>query len=404
MRSADRFHSPTPEDVMEYLDGEGSAASRAAIEAHLASCAACQHLVAEQRRLSSDVHAWTVPPAPGSLQPPAPVGSRTWRPSRVMLAGLSAAAVVLIMVSVNVRGRNAVRTGPAAKAMNATFDESTSKPRATAPVPLPSAAPAPFRGQGGGRVGQGAQLDRLQANAPTEAPTAQSALRVPSVIRTAVLHVVAKDFAAARSGIEAVVTAAAGFVDYLTVTGDTSTARTITGTLRVPSDTMADTLARLRALGQVTQDTQGSQDVTDQIVDLDARLASARATEQRLIELLRNRTGRLSDVLEVERELTRVRLDIERLVAEKTNVSSRVTYATIQIEVREERKAAIDGPLSFATRIRVAAADGLEAALDSLAGLVLLVLRAGPVVLLWGGILAATWLLLRRRLQFGIRD
>ena len=391
---------------MEFLDGEGSAASRAAIEAHLASCAACQHLVAEQRRLSSDVHAWTVPPAPGSLQPPAPVRARRWRPSRVMLAGLSAAAVVLVMVSFTVRGRSPLRM-PAPKPMSATFDESTSRTRDTAARPPAPAAP-PVIGRTAGRVGPGAQLDRLQANTPSagpaEAPIAQGALRVPSVIRTAVLHVVAKDFGAARSGIEAIVTAAAGFVDYLTVTGDTSTARTITGTVRVPSDKMTDTLARFRALGQVTQDTQGSQDVTDQIVDLDARLASARATEQRLIELLRNRTGRLSDVLEVERELTRVRLDIERLVAEKTNVTGRVTYATIQIEIREERKAAIDGPLSFPTRIRIAGADGLEAALDSLAGLVLLVLRAGPVVLLWGGVLGATWLLLRRRLRFGIRD
>ena len=64
-------------------------------------------------------------------------------------------------------------------------------------------------------------------------------------------------------------------------------------------------------------------------MDLDARLASARATEKRLTELLANRTGRLSDVLDVERELARVRLDIERLDAEKTNIGRRVTYATI---------------------------------------------------------------------------
>ena len=131
------------------------------------------------------------------------------------------------------------------------------------------------------------------------------------------------------------------------------------GTLRVPGDRLADALARLRQLGQVVEDTQGSQDVTDQIVDLDARLASARATEQRLTELLQNRTGKLSDVLEVERELTRVRLDIERLDAEKTNVGRRVSYATIDVTIREERKAGLDaGPLSLTTRIRIAAADG----------------------------------------------
>ena len=381
---------------MEYLDGEGSAAARAAIEAHLASCAACQHLAAEQQRLSGQVQAWTVPPAPGALQPPAPSGLRLWRPSRVMLAGLSAAAVVLIMVAVNVRGRSPLRTAPAAKAMHATIDQSASSTRATASLPPPS-APALVSGDLAGRAGQGAQRDRLQANAAAETATAQGALRVPSVIRTAALHVVAKDFVAARTAVESIVTGAAGFIDYITVTGDTSSARAITGTLRVPADRMSDTLARLRALGQVTHDTQGSQDVSDQIVDLDARLASSRATEQRLTELLKNRTGRLSDVLEVERELTRVRLDIERLVAEKANVGRRVTYATIEIVVREERKASLDGPLSSATRTRIAAADGLESALESVAVAMLIVLRTGPTLLLWGAAAAAIWFTLRRR-------
>ena len=70
-------------------------------------------------------------------------------------------------------------------------------------------------------------------------------------------------------------------------------------------------------------------------------------------------------MLEVERELTRVRLDIERLDAEKTNIGRRVTYATIDVTISEERKAGLDGPLSLATRIRIAAADGLESALES---------------------------------------
>jgi hypothetical protein len=207
-----------------------------------------------------------------------------------------------------------------------------------------------------------------------------------------------------RESVESLVAQANGFIDRMTVTGDASEARTLSAALRVPSARMAETLARLRGMGQVTQDAQGSQDVTDQIVDLDARLASARATEQRLIELLRNRTGRLSDVLEVERELTRVRLDIERLDAEKTGLDRRVSYTTIDVTINEERKARLDGPLSFGTRLRVAAADGAEAALDSIAFAILLVLQAGPVVIVWGVVAAALWLLFRRRSRFGIQD
>ena len=109
----------------------------------------------------------------------------------------------------------------------------------------------------------------------------------------------------------------------MTVTGDTASARQLRAILRVPGDRMSDALARLRQLGVVVEDTQGSQDVSDQMVDLDARLANARATEQRLAEILKNRTGKLSDVLEVERELSRVRLEIERIDAEKTNLGRR---------------------------------------------------------------------------------
>ena len=57
---AEHTHSPTPEEIMEYLDGEGAAASRATIATHLASCAACQAIAAEQRGISEHALAWTV--------------------------------------------------------------------------------------------------------------------------------------------------------------------------------------------------------------------------------------------------------------------------------------------------------------------------------------------------------
>ena len=84
--------------------------SRAAIGAHLASCAACQAIAAEQRGISEHAQAWTVGSAPASLQPPAPPRpgrGAAWRACRwsapggrhaSVLAGLAAAAVVLLVV------------------------------------------------------------------------------------------------------------------------------------------------------------------------------------------------------------------------------------------------------------------------------------------------------------------
>jgi Sigma-70 region 2 len=96
--------------------------------------------------------------------------------------------------------------------------------------------------------------------------------------------------------------------------------------------------------------------------------------------------------------------------AEKTNTARRVTYATITLNIAEERKAGLDAsPLSLATRIRIAAADGLESALESVAWTVLFLLRAGPTLILWSVVVAVVWLVLRRRVAIrdsglGIRD
>lgn len=390
--SAEFTHSPTPEEIMEYLDGEGAPASRGAIAAHLATCGTCQAVAADLRGVSAHTQAWTVTPAPASLQPPPPLGAkvirfRSWPPSRVAIGGLAAAAAILIIVSFSAR--------------NTRLAESKSA-IGVASVPRPEAAIDAI----GSAAAGGGRRQTLQA-APAEPPTMSmslggqlgpNAVRTPAVIRTARLQIVAKDFTRVRFDVESIVSEATGFIDHMTVTGDTSSARVLRGTLRVPADRMAAVLGQLRAIGQVVEDTQGSQDVTDQIVDLDARIASARATEVRLVQLIRERTGKLSDVLEVERELTRVRLDIERLMAEKTNLDRRVSYTTIDVTITEERKASLDGPLSLMTRIRVAAADGVESAFETITWVVLFILRAGPTLILWALALGSAWWFARKRL------
>lgn len=379
-------HSPTPEEIMAYLDGEVTPAARVVIESHLAECKECEMVADNFRQISRTAADWVVGPTP-AMRAPAHAGPRTvpgrqrWRPSRFVLTSLAAAAAVILVISLNSAARRA-RPQTAAIASAGSAEEAAKSPIRDYMPDLRSNALA---------RGQQRQSAIAGQSSPTQTP------RTPAVIRTASLQIIAKEFSGVRAAVEAIVAESSGFIDQMTITGDTRTARTLRGTLRVPGDRLPGALARLRQLGQIVEDTQGSEDVTDQIVDLDARLASARATEQRLIELIRNRTGKLSDVLEVERELTRVRLDIERLDAEKTNVGRRVSYATIGVTIAEERKAGLDaGPLSLATRIRIAAADGLESAFESVTLTVLFLLRAGPSLVLWGAAAVSVWLVFRR--------
>ena len=108
-------------------------------------------------------------------------------------------------------------------------------------------------------------------------------------------------------------------------------------------------------------ESRSNEEVSDQYVDLQARLKSARATEQRLIELLGTRTGKLQDVLEAERELARIRGEIESMQGQSALLVHRVNYATVQVELSEEYRQVLgSGAISTGTKMRNAARRGVQ--------------------------------------------
>ena len=427
MITTERVHSPTPEELMAFLDGETSAEARATVESHIAACAGCRKTIAQLRGVTHTMSAWEVEAAPVTLHPPRAAQAKgwslpalSWRKSYFALSLGGAAVTVLLVVSLVPFAKRTpaafAQTAGAAADRITMLDGAVNKDGTVngnldsnrrAAVDGFGVALAQSGGGGGGRPE--AELSLAAKATPPPPPMADQAAisvsgavaapRQPSVVRTATLQMVATDFDAARARVEGIVAQTGGFLDQITVNGGPGSARTLTGTLRVPAVQLSDALAKLRQLGQVTADTQGSEDVTDQLVDLETRLANARATEQRLNDLLKNRTGKLSDVLEVEREISRVRLEIEQMDAQRLNTGRRVTYATITLQIDEVRKAGLEsGPLSLTTRLRVAAADGLEAALENIVGAVLFILRAGPALLLWIGAGLFLWMFVRRRI------
>jgi hypothetical protein len=162
-------------------------------------------------------------------------------------------------------------------------------------------------------------------------------------------------------------------------------AQSLTAILRVPSDQLDAALAELKKLGRVEQESQGGEEVTEQYVDLTARLTNAKNTEQRLIEVLRERTGKVADILAVEQEIARVRGEIERMTAERKSLEGRVSLATINLQLHEEYKAQIEvAPPSTAIRLHNAMVEGYRGVVDSVVGLTLFLLSYGPSLLFWG--------------------
>jgi uncharacterized protein DUF4349 len=105
--------------------------------------------------------------------------------------------------------------------------------------------------------------------------------------------------------------------------------------LRIPSDRFDSVVNGLAPIGTVESVNISAQDVGEEFVDLTARVANARRLEARLIELLANRTGRLNDVLTVERELARVREQIERYEGRLRYLQSRVSVSSLTVVVHE---------------------------------------------------------------------
>ncbi|HEX5110715.1 MAG TPA: DUF4349 domain-containing protein [Vicinamibacterales bacterium] len=399
-------HGHAPEDVMAYVDGELSSERAAAVEAHLAECVSCRELMEGLRQVSAKMAAWSVEPAPLTLRA-ASVSAEPralWRvllPPRVAAWQLALAPVVLVLAGLWIREGLTIRSAVEGVGEREPVG-------AGSPLYSPPAGDFGFGGwygqRGAGQQGQGgAQGQQGQgtpgAGAATE-PREQRPASKPQIARTATLRIMATDFDSVRPAVERIVADAGGFVGRLDVSGERGDMRALRATVRVPSDRLEQVLTALRQLGKVQAESQGADDVTEQVVDLNARLTNARNTERRLTQVLEQRTGKVGDVLQVEREIARVREEIERMDAERTTLERRVTYATVALDIGEPRKAALDlGPITVPDRLRNAAVEGLQWASQSALGAAIVALRVLPSLLIWGAIGAWPAVVVVRRVR-----
>ena len=126
-----------------------------------------------------------------------------------------------------------------------------------------------------------------------------------------------------------------GYVGNANVVAGREQHRTAVLEVKVPAARFDDLIAGLRPLGRVESVNVSAQDVGEEYVDVTTRIANARRLEERLIDLLANRTGKLQDVLNVERELARVREEIERHEGRLRYLRSRTSLSTLSVSLHE---------------------------------------------------------------------
>ncbi len=155
------------------------------------------------------------------------------------------------------------------------------------------------------------------------------------LIRSGQASVEVRELEAAVTSLRRTAGELGGFVANTSMVGGREEHRLATLEIRVPSARFDAVITALGTLGKVESVSASVQDVGDEYVDLGARAANARHMEARLVEMLAQRTGKLSEALTVEQELRRVREEIERYDARLKWLERRTALSSISITMHE---------------------------------------------------------------------
>lgn len=179
------------------------------------------------------------------------------------------------------------------------------------------------------------------------------------VIYNASIDLVVKDFAPLESEIPKLVKQAGGFLADVSINRTQGRQRSGTWQARIPVDEFEQFLDDVSGLGVPENRRQTAQDVTEEFVDLEARIANQKRLEERIVELLDSSSDEIKDVIEVERELGRVRGEIEQMQGRLRYLTNRTDLTTITITAREERDYVPPAAPSFTGRVGDAWANSL---------------------------------------------
>jgi len=168
---------------------------------------------------------------------------------------------------------------------------------------------------------------------PARLPRADVAANM--VIRTGQTSVEVDSLERAVSQVRLLAARVGGYVANTTMQTGRGQLRSANVEVKIPAERFDEGLSGLAGLGKLESVNVNAEDVGEEFTDVTARMGNARRLETRLIELLATRTGKLSDVLDVEKELARVREEIDRYEGRLRYLRAHTALSTLTIYVHE---------------------------------------------------------------------
>lgn len=216
------------------------------------------------------------------------------------------------------------------------------------------------------RKSESASPIRMEPRAAKEAPAAEPAPpteEAPAnageservferkLVKDAELEVEVVSYADARRVLDRRLAAVQGYVADATVSheqGEVSSAKLV---LRVPASALESFMRECAALGTVRSEQLHTRDVTDEYYDAEARLTNARKLEARLLELVATKADSVKDLLEVERELARVREQIETTQGKLKLFDSQVSFSKLTLHLATRQRFEGGKPMTFGEQV-----------------------------------------------------
>ncbi|THA79001.1 DUF4349 domain-containing protein [Streptomyces sp. A0642] len=247
-------------------------------------------------------------------------------------------------------------------------------------------------GQNKADAGGEAAPDAEGGSAKSGKPKTPAPGSAPHVIRTASLSVEVRSASKAAAAARTVAQNAGGLVADETTEQVDDTHDSSHLVLRVPQEENDHVLRELAGAGKLLSRTSTAKDVTDQVVDVESRIATQRASVARVRKLM-ERAGTLSDVVTLEGELSSRQASLESLLAQQASLKDRTTLATITLDLTEPEAAPEeDGDPGLLDAL----SGGWHAFLTMLRWLAMVVGATAPFLAV-AAVLLVVWRLLRRR-------
>jgi len=354
-------------DLKAFLDGELDAAGAAAMQARLQSEDQLSAIAASFRRISASLGEMSQGPtatgrenALAAIRKPRP-SAFSWRVAGAMASVLLLAVVLLQPL------RQQVETAAHVGTLE------SPPPGLEAPLAADKELPA----------GNGpARKEEATGSAPgnevnSYAGAADANLYERKVVKTASLDVRVTSIDQAEAKVTTYVESARGYIENSSSTNLDGSTPSMTLTVRVPQPKFSETLATFEKLGERTAKDVQASDVTQSIVDLDARLINLRSQEETYRAILRG-ARRIGEIIDVQQRISAIRGEIESMQAQRDSMAKLAAMSTITLTL-SQRPPADEATGGWAQDTWADATRALSGAFRSLSMLAIWVMVYAPI-------------------------